>query len=77
MFINMTHQMRAELLWYDERPGIGRRAGRPTVRTMTLGENMNSPSVVTSSTAGLNQTSSSDDKISILRFTIYVSSAGH
>ena len=27
---------------YDEKPGIGRRAGRPTVRTMTLNENMNS-----------------------------------
>ena len=47
---------------YDKRPGIGRRAGRPTVRTMTLNENMNSPSVVTSSTAGLHQTSSGDDK---------------
>ena len=63
---------------YDDRSVIGCRAGRPTVRTMTLNENMNSPTVVTSSTAGLHQTSSVVMiKIPILRFTIYVNSAGH
>ena len=46
---------------YDDRSVIRRRADRPTVRTMTLNENMSSPTVVTSGTAGLHRTSSGDD----------------
>ena len=45
---------------YDDRPVDRRRADRPTARTMTLNENMSAPTVVTSSTAGLHQTSSGD-----------------
>ena len=45
---------------YDDRPVDRRRADRPTARTMTLNENMSSPTVVTSSTDGLHQTSSGD-----------------